>query len=63
MKQKQIHALSSQNESHKIEGVDEIIKHIIDESASGDLGIGDGDDYDTFSAIELAKRIRAGEDW
>jgi uncharacterized protein YggL (DUF469 family) len=63
MKQKYVHALNAQKDHEKVESVDEAIQHIINESISGDLVLGDGDDYDTFSAIELAKRIRAGEDW
>lgn len=63
MKQKYIHALDAHKNEHKKESVDEAIEHIINESFSGDLVLGNGDDYDTFSAIELAKRIRAGEDW
>lgn len=63
MKQKYMHALDAHKNEHKVEGADEAIEHIINESISGDLVLGDGDDYDTFSAIELAKRIRSGEDW
>lgn len=57
------HALDTQKRLTVEETVAKLIDHVKHESESGDLEIGDGDYYDTYSEIELAKRIQAGEDF